>query len=215
MDIFDLAAQSIVDMDSARAEQLARQGLDEGIAPFDLMTKGFIPGIVKVGDLFERGKVFLPELVMGSEAMEKVSDILNEALSSDDRVKVGTALIATVVGDVHDIGKSIVVSIFQANGLEVHDLGRDVPTEKIVQRAVEIDADIIGTSALLTTTMQAQKDLEDLLRKEGLRDKFITVVGGAPITERWAKRIGADAYAENAIDGVNKVLALLKSKKEG
>lgn len=213
MEIFELAIKSIVDMDGTQAEKVARRGLNEGIPPFDLMTKGFIPGIVKVGELFERGKVFLPELVRSAEAMEKVSSIVNKAMSSDKKVKVGTAVIGTVKGDVHDIGKSIVISLFQANGLEVYDLGRDVPTHKFIEKAVEINADIIGSSALLTTTMQAQKEIEVILRKEGLKERFITVVGGAPVTERWARRIGADAYAENAIDGVNKVLRLLREKK--
>ncbi|ATW27646.1 cobalamin B12-binding domain-containing protein [Candidatus Formimonas warabiya] len=213
MEIFELAGKSIVDMDGAKAAEIAGKGLAEGIPPYDLMTKGFIPGIVKVGELFERGKIFLPELVRSSEAMEKVSGLMNASLSAGNAVKVGTAVIGTVKGDVHDIGKSIVVSLFQANGLAVCDLGRDVPTHKFIEKALEINADIIGTSALLTTTMQGQKELEDLLRKEGLREKFITVVGGAPITERWARRIGADAYAENAIDGVNKVLSLLEQRK--
>ncbi len=213
MEIFEQALKSIVDMDGAEAEAIARRGLADGLAPFELMTKGFIPGIVKVGELFERGKYFLPELVQGAEAMEKVSAIINQAISSDNKVKVGTAVIGTVKGDVHDIGKSIVVSLFQANGLEVYDLGRDIPTIKFIEKAVEINADIIGTSALLTTTMEAQRDLEDILKKEGLKERFITVVGGAPITERWARRIGADAYAESAIDGVNKVLDLLNMKK--
>lgn len=213
MQIFESAMKSITDMDKAKAEEIAVNALQQGIDPLELMTKGFIPGIVKVGELFERGKVFLPELVHGSGVMESVSAIVNRAITTDDQGKVGIAVIGTVKGDVHDIGKSIVVSLFQANGLTVHDLGRDISTNTFIEKALEVNADIIGTSALLTTTMQGQKQLEDALRKEGLRDKFITVVGGAPITERWAKRIGADIYAENAIDGVNKVLRLLQEKR--
>lgn len=214
MDIFEQAKNSIIDMEVLRAEEIVKNGLSAGIAPFDLMSKGFIPGIVKIGDLFERGKVFLPELVQGAEVMEKVSSLINRAISVNANTEVGVAVIGTVKGDVHDIGKSIVVSIFQANGLKVFDLGRDVSTLKFVEKAVELDADVIGTSALLTTTMQAQKDLEDILKKEGLKEKFITIVGGAPITERWARRIGADAYAENAIDGVNKVLRIISERKD-
>jgi len=213
MEVFELAIQSIVEMDKAKAEEIAKNALSQGIDPLELMNKGFIPGIVKVGDLFERGKIFLPELVHSSEVMEAVSAIVNKAISTDDKGKVGTAVIGTVKGDVHDIGKSIVVSLFQANGLTVYDLGRDVPTHAFIQKALEVNADIIGTSALLTTTMQGQKHLEDELKKEGLKERFITVVGGAPITERWARRIGADIYAENAIDGVNKVLNLLNRKR--
>ncbi len=213
MELFAAASQSIVDMDSAKAEEIARLGLQQGIDPLELMTQGFIPGIVQVGELFERGKVFLPELVIGAGVMEKVSCIVNDSIHVSGTSREGIAVIGTVKGDVHDIGKSIVVSLFKANGIEVYDIGRDVPTHKFIEKALEVKADIIGTSALLTTTMQGQKDLEDTLRKEGLRDQFVTVVGGAPITERWAKRIGADIYAENAIDGVNKVLRLLREKR--
>ena len=118
-------------------------------------------------------------------------------------------LIATVQGDVHDIGKCIVVSLMQANGFEVIDMGRDVANDKIIAKAVEMEVDIIGTSALLTTTMPRQKELEAALKKAGLRERFKTIVGGAPVTPRWATRIGADAYAEDAQDAVNKALSLL------
>ncbi|KUO50226.1 MAG: dimethylamine corrinoid protein 3 [Desulfitibacter sp. BRH_c19] len=212
MELYELAIRSIIDSNMDKAEEIVKNGLQENIDPLELMTKGFIPGIVKVGDLFERGKIFLPELVHSSQVMEKVSTLLNEQLSEVGSNKVGTAVIGTVKGDVHDIGKSIVVALFNANGFEVHDIGRDVPTIDFIEKALEVNADIIGTSALLTTTMQGQKDLEDTLRKEGLRERFITIVGGAPLTERWARRIGADAYAENAIDGVNKALKLVKAK---
>jgi len=119
-------------------------------------------------------------------------------------------LIATVEGDIHDIGKGIIVSLLRAHGLDVYDAGRDVSLEKIIEMAEAIEAQVIGTSALLTTTMGAQKELEEELRKRGLREKYKTVVGGAPVTERWAKRIGADAYAEDASDGVKKIFLLLK-----
>jgi trimethylamine corrinoid protein len=119
-----------------------------------------------------------------------------------------------VKGDVHDIGKCIVVSLFKANGFNVYDLGRDVPTEKIIEEALKHKVDIIGTSALLTTTMIHQKELEEALKKAGLRERFKTIVGGAPVTPRWATRIGADAYAEDAQDGVEKVKALLQIRKE-
>lgn len=118
-------------------------------------------------------------------------------------------LIATVKGDVHDIGKCIVVSLMQANGLSVHDLGRDVEIDTIIETALKVNAEIIGTSALLTTTMPQQKELEQALKSAGLRQRFKTIVGGAPVTPRWAARIGADAYAEDAQDGVVKVMELM------
>lgn len=213
LEFLELAHKSILDLDSEAAVQIAQEAIAQGVDPMELMTKGFVPGIVAVGDLFERGKLFLPELVIAARAMEKASNVVNKAFNGKDSSKVGVAVIGTVKGDNHDIGKSIVVSLFQANGLEVYDIGRDKPTHAFIEKALEVNADIIGTSALLTTTMQEQKKLEDELRRQGIRNRFITIVGGAPITERWAKRIGADAYAENAIDGVNKAIKLIQERK--
>ncbi|MFV0436422.1 MAG: B12-binding domain-containing protein [Desulfopila sp.] len=193
------------------AVALARQALDTGVDPVELMNQAFIPAINEVGDLFGRGQLFLPELILAAEVMKAVTDTVNEAISAISTVSKtkGTILIATVKGDVHDIGKCIVTALYQANGFTVHDIGRDVDTVKIVEEAVKHDVDIIGTSALLTTTMPCQKDLEDLLRAKGLRERFRTIVGGAPVTPRWAARIGADAYAEDAQDGVRKAQELL------
>jgi len=144
--------------------------------------------------------------------MKTVTDIVNNSLPSQETVKEkGSMVIATVKGDVHDIGKCIVVALLQANGYTVHDLGRDVDTDRIIEEAVRVDADIIGTSALLTTTMTRQKEIEQALKSAGLRDKFKTIVGGAPVTGRWAAKIGSDAYAEDAQDAVVKVKELLAS----
>ncbi len=206
----DAAALSIVEQDAEKAKQIAREAVEKGLDPLELISSGFTAGITRVGDLFDRGEMFLPELIGCSEIMKGVTVILNAAIPAGEQKAKAKVLIATVEGDVHDIGKGIVVSLFNANGFEVHDLGRDVPTIKIIEKAEEIGAQVIGTSALLTSTMEGQKKLEEMLRKEGLREKYKTIVGGAPVTERWAKRIGADAYAEDANDGVKKVFALLK-----
>lgn len=208
----DEAAKAIVEGDAEKAEEIARKALDKKLDPLELINQGFIAGIMKVGDLFDRGELFLPELMLCSEAMKAALNILNPTISADKKQAGGKIVIATVEGDIHDIGKGIVVSLFRAHGLEVYDLGRDVPTTKIIEKAEEVRADIIGTSALLTTTMEKQKHLEEALRREGLREKYKTIVGGAPVTERWAKKIGADAYAEDANDGVKKVFELLKAK---
>ena len=142
--------------------------------------------------------------------MQAVTDLINESLPAQDGKKEkGKLVIATVKGDVHDIGKCIVVSLMQANGFTVYDLGRDVDTDHIVEEAVRLDVQIIGTSALLTTTMARQKDLEHALKSAGVRDRFKTIVGGAPVTARWAAKIGADAYAEDAQEGVIKAKELL------
>ncbi|WP_022667833.1 cobalamin B12-binding domain-containing protein [Desulfospira joergensenii] len=209
--IIDDAGQSLVKGSKDGAIALAREILDKGIDPVTMMDEAFIPGINQVGELFGRGQLFLPELIMAADAMKAVTDVVNETISSQavQKEAKGKILIATVKGDVHDIGKCIVTSLFQANGFTVHDMGRDIDTEKILEEAVRLDVDIIGTSALLTTTMPKQKDLEELLKRKGLKDRFKTMVGGAPVTPRWATRIGADAYAEDAQDGVCKAEELL------
>jgi len=137
---------------------------------------------------------------------------MDEAMPEKQTGKKGTIVIATVKGDVHDIGKGIVISILRAHGLNVHDLGRDVKTDQVIEYAEKVDADIIGTSALLTTTMPKQKELEEDLKTAGLRSKFKTIVGGAPVTSRWAERIGSDAYAADAQDAVVKVTELLNAE---
>ena len=205
------ACECLVKGSKEEAVALAKQVIDGGGDPVELMNLAFIPAINEVGDLFGRGQLFLPELITAADAMKAVTDIVNETISKTSTVKTtkGTILIATVKGDVHDIGKCIVTSLLQANGFTVHDIGRDIDTAQIIEEAVKFNADIIGTSALLTTTMPCQKDLEDMLKSKGLREKFKTMVGGAPVTPRWATRIGADAYAEDAQDGVRKAEELL------
>jgi trimethylamine corrinoid protein len=205
----------IVAQNKEKVEELTKKIISEGGDPLELMNQAFIPGINKVGDLFGRGQLFLPELIQAADAMKVATDLVNDALGKDEaaeQAKKGSVIIATVKGDVHDIGKCIVVSLLKANGLEVHDLGRDVAVDTIIEKAIEVNADVIGTSALLTTTMNEQKVLEEALKSAGLRDRFITMVGGAPCTPRWAARIGADAYAEDAQDGVIKVKELISQK---
>jgi trimethylamine corrinoid protein len=208
--IFQEAFDAIVKGDADKATDVAKRGLDEGLDPLILMDKGFIPGINKVGDLFETGRLFLPALIYSATAMEKATQILNAAISSEQGSVSAKVLVGTVEGDVHDIGKTIVVALFKANGFEVLDLGRDVPTARFIDEAEKFGANIIGTSTLLTTTMVVQKELEQELKKAGLREKYKTIVGGAPVTQRWADRIGANAYAQDASDGVRKVKELLK-----
>ena len=209
--IIEEAKQLIIQQNKEEAAKLAQTVVSEGGSPIELLNEGFIPGINKVGDLFGRGELFLPELIKAADAMKTVTDIVNEAIADDPEKQESqaTVIIATVKGDVHDIGKAIVVSLMRANGFTVYDLGRDVQTDKIIEEAQKVNADIIGTSALLTTTMPKQRELEEALKSAGLRDRFKTVVGGAPVTPRWAARIGADAYANDAQDGVVKVKELL------
>jgi trimethylamine corrinoid protein len=206
-DIYQEAAQAIVSSDRAAAEEVATRALAEGIAPADIMQNGFVRGIQEVGELFESGELFLPELMMSADAMAGATEVTNAALEGGAAEAKGRIVIGTVQGDVHDIGKAIVIAYLKANGYEVTDLGRDVPAAAFIARAKEEHADVIGMSALLTTTMEEQRKVIRAITDEGLAYK--TVVGGAPCTQRWADQIGADAYAEDASDGVRKIDALL------
>ena len=197
-EIYETAIDAIVKGDAALAVEMAKKGLSEGIDPLELLNQGFIPGINKVGDLFDVGTLFIPELILSANAMQNAADIINAAIPENDRQVQGRFLIGTVEGDVHDIGKTIVVSLLKASGFEVKDLGRDVSTDRFIKEAEDFKADIIGTSSLLTTTMPAQQKLEEELKKAGLKERYKTMVGGAPVTQRWANKIGADAFAENA-----------------
>lgn len=205
------AAKSIIDADKAKAKELAKSAIAAGMDPLEVIDEGFSVGIAKVGDLFGRGELFLPELILSAEAMKVATDILSAALPQGAK-KRGKVVIGTAQGDIHDIGKSMVVSFLQANGFEVYDIGRDVETQKFIDKAQEVDADIIGMSALLTTTMSGQKTLIEELKKAGLRDRFKVMVGGAPATQRWADRIGADAYGVDAADAAEKAMKLLGGK---
>jgi trimethylamine corrinoid protein len=206
-DIYQEAAETIVNADRAGAEEVAKRALDSGIAPGDIMQNGFVKGIQEVGELFESGEVFLPELMMSADAMAGATEVTNAALEGEAAEVKGTIVIGTVQGDVHDIGKAIVIAYLKANGYDVTDLGRDVAADTFIAKAKETGADIIGMSALLTTTMEEQRKVIKAVKDEGLPYK--TVVGGAPCTQRWADQIGADAYAEDANDGVKKIDALL------
>ena len=205
------AIESIIEYNEGKALDVMNRAVADGCDPVEILSEGFSAGIREVGDLFGKGRVFLPELMLAAEVMQKISAIVDKevAAKGDTAEKKGTMILATVQGDVHDIGKGIVASLIKTQGIEIVDLGRDVSVDDIIAAAEKYDADIIGTSALLTTTLGEQKKLEEILRKKGLRDKYKTILGGAPATQRWADRIGADAYAEDAAEGVNKVLALL------
>ena len=207
-EFLNAAKKSIKDADKGKAQELAKQAIAEGMDPLEVINEGFRAGITEVGDLFGRGELFLPELILSAEAMKGATDILTSALPVGAKER-GKVVIGTAQGDIHDIGKSMVVSFLQANGFEVYDLGRDVEMQKFIDKAKEVDADIIGMSALLTTTMSMQKTLIQELKQTGLREKFKVMVGGAPATQRWADRIGADAYGVDAADAAKKATELL------
>lgn len=200
------ATQHIVDADEEAVEKLARDYLEDGFDPLEMIEKGLSEGIRKLGDLFDRGEVFLPHLIIASEAMTAAVKILEQAMPADQvGKKLAKVVIGTIEGDVHDIGKGIVATMLRVYGFEVIDLGRDVPIATFVEKAKEVGADVVGSSALMTTTMAGQKALEQALKDAGLRDNLITMLGGAATTEHWAAKIGANFWAESAGDTVMKL----------
>ncbi len=200
------AAESIIESDEEKALEILAKAEAEGIDVVELLSQGYSAGMRELGDQFGRGEIFLPELIFSTEVMKVVTEKIEAKMENADVSKRGVLVIGTVAGDVHDIGKGIVASLVKTNGIEVHDLGREVPAEVFVEKAIEYNADFVGSSALLTTTMTEQKKIEELLTKAGIRDKVKTMVGGAPVTKRWADKIGADAYCEDATDAVNMIL---------
>ena len=208
---FEKAAKTILDQDEEAAKEVAKNSLEDGMDPVEMINDGFAAGIRKMGDLFDRGEVFLPGLIIASDAMVAAVEILEEALPEDkQQQKLATIVIGTVEGDIHDIGKGIMVTMLRVHGYEVHDLGRDVPIEDFVKKAQEVNADVIGSSAMMTTTQIGQKKLEQALKNAGLRAKVKTMVGGAVATDHWAKRIGADFFGENPADTLDKLQQTLK-----
>ncbi|MHA1199726.1 MAG: corrinoid protein [Candidatus Heimdallarchaeaceae archaeon] len=195
----------------ALAEELAQKVINEKLNVNDAIDS-FSLAIREAGNLFEEGEFFLPELMRSAEAMKAAMVIFQPVLEEgqDDR-SLGKVVIGTIEGDIHDIGKTLVASIMSAEGFEVHDLGADVPVTAFIEKAVEIDADIICISALLTTTMVGQKKLIDQLKEKGIRDKFKVLIGGAPISKNWVDEIGADGSAENAVSAVKLAKKVLES----
>lgn len=202
--LFKDMAQSIIDGDSDISVELAQKSIEMGVPPLDAITKGFVIGVNYIGDQFGLGEAFLPELVMAGEAMKAAVAVLEPELLKlgEAREIMGKVILATVEGDIHEIGKTLVGTMLSASGFEVTDLGVDQPADKIIGKALEIDAQIIGLSALLTTTMVRQRELIEELDKENLRPRIKVMVGGAPITRDWATKIKADGTSEDAVGAV-------------
>jgi len=203
-ELFQKMTQSILDGDSDMAVALAKQAIEAGIDPLDAITYGFVLGVNQVGENFSSGQAFLPELVMAGEAMKAAVATLEPEMQKrgTTRQVLGKVVLATVEGDIHEIGKTLVGTMLSASGFQVYDLGVDVPSAKIIEKVKEVDADLVGLSALLTTTMVKQKEVIDELDKLGLRKRVKVMVGGAPITRDWVQKIEADGYSEDAIGAV-------------
>jgi len=211
-ELYKQMAQSILDGEEDVAAELAQKALDAGIDPLAAITEGYMPGVNEVGDSFACGQAFLPELVMAGEAMKAAIAVLEPAMkeAGTERKMLGKVVLATVEGDIHEIGKSLVGTMLTSSGFDVYDLGVDVSTADILAKAEEVGADIVGLSALLTTTMVKQKEVIDEITKRGMKVKVM--VGGAPVTKEWVHKIEADGYSEDAIGAVNVAKELMEIK---
>jgi Predicted cobalamin binding protein len=207
--------RSIIDGAPDTACALARQSVAAGTAPIDAINHGYVPGMHEVGEQFARGQMYLPDMMASAEAMRSAMAVLDPELRKlgTERSMAGVVVLGTTKGDIHEIGKILVGTLLTAHGFRVHDLGADVAGETFAAKAQEFNADIVGVSALLTTTMRNQKGVIEALEKTGLRAHVKVMVGGAPVTRRWADEIGADGYAADAMRAVVLAQELMQQKQ--
>jgi len=183
---------------------LTRQALSAGLEPMAIINQGLVPGMEVVGDKFQSGEYFLPHLIIAANAMQQAMEVLEPELKARQQAfeTAGTLVIGSVAGDIHEIGKSLVATMMSASGFQVYDLGVDVPTETFVAKVKETGADLLGLSALLTTTMTVQRQVIEALEEAGIREQVKVLIGGAPVSQKWAEAIGADGYAEDAVGAI-------------
>ncbi|MGD8208424.1 MAG: corrinoid protein [Desulfobacterales bacterium] len=213
--ILDNLANAVIAGKKDLARDNAQAAIDNKIDPLEALEQGISKGMLTVGEKFESGESYLPELIMAADVFNAAMEILKPAIEANqtDIKKSGTLLLATVKGDVHNLGKNIVATVMETHGFEVVDLGVDQPTLDIIDAAQANQADVIGLSAVMTTTMPYQKELIDTLQELKIREQFIVLVGGGPINQQWADEIGADGYGETAMDAVNIATQKINAKK--
>jgi trimethylamine corrinoid protein len=203
----------VLEGDKVKTAAAAERGLDANISPLAAIEKGMTPAIKEVGDRFGRMEMFLPEMVASAEAMEAGLEILEPHFEGDEGEKRGKVLIGTVQGDIHDIGKNIVIALLKVNSYEVIDIGRDIASTEFVDKAVDLGVDIIGLSGLLTTSMPMMRDVIQMLGDDGVRDQYKVIIGGGPTSQEYADEIGADGYGETAFSAVELCSQLIEEKK--
>ncbi len=200
--------RAILEYNVEEASKLAKKALDEGVKPLSIIEKELRPAMDIVGEKFETHEFFLPHLILCADAAKAVMDVLLSKVSKED-IMLGTIVIGTVEGDIHDIGKNLVSSYLRSSGFEVYDIGVGKKTQAFIEKAKEVKADIICASALMSATLPFQEDLIRTLRDSGLGGRFKVMIGGAPTTAEFAERIGADAWGDNASDAVKKAKKLV------
>ena len=202
--------KAVIEGNAPVVSRLVVQGLDQGLEAATILSEGLTPGMSTVGELFQKGEYFLPEMLYSAKAMAGGLKHLESIFSKSESNSLATVVIGTVKGDLHDIGKNIVGMIMKGAGFNVVDLGIDVPAERFVEVVSEKSADILALSALLSTTMPSMRDTIGVVAKSGIRDRVKILVGGAPVTSKFAREIGADGYAEDAPGAVTKAKKLLE-----
>lgn len=215
-EILEKLKEAVLNFDEELAEQTARGAIKKDIDPLKAVEQGLVKGLDIIGEKYENDIIFLPELMMAAKTFQSAMNILEPNIleKGQERVKKGIVVFGTVKGDIHKIGKDIVILLLQIAGYEVHDLGEDVDLFSFIENAKKVNADAIGLSALLTSTLSGQKDVIDALLQNGLRDRYIVMVGGGAVTPEWAETIGADLYAENAQIAVRKLTETMENKKK-
>jgi len=206
---FESLANAIIECDAGKADELTRKLVDEGAKPQEVINKGLISGMNVVGDRFKKGEMYVPEVMMAAKAMHAGMNIVKPMLTEEESSATGKVVLGTVAGDLHDIGKNLVGMMMESGGMEVIDVGIDVPPEKFAEAVKEHKPQVVGMSALLTTTMLAMKDTIEVLKEEGLRDSVKIMVGGAPVTQDFADEIGADGWAPDAASAKELALNLV------
>ncbi|MHA1607823.1 MAG: cobalamin B12-binding domain-containing protein [Candidatus Freyarchaeota archaeon] len=210
-DVFGRMVKAIVNLDPQGARLIAQEAVESGVPPMEAI-KAFSKGLEIVGELFERNEYFLADMIMAADAFKEAMDVLRPHIRGAGGGK-GRIVIGTVKDDVHDLGKNVVATLLAAEGYEVYDLGVDVPAEKFLEKVKEVNADILGLSALLTTTMERIREVIGKLEEEGLRGKVKVIVGGRPVTPEFAEEVGADGYGRDAIAALKVVKELLEGGK--
>jgi len=213
-EVFQRLRDAIVQLDIEGIRRIAQEALDKGIPAYEAVMEGMSKGMEIVGKKFEEGEFFLSDLIMAGETMKAGMEVLKPHLKAGQVKSMGRVVIGTVKGDIHDIGKNIVSTLLSSAGFEVHDLGVDVDVDRFVKAVQEFKAHILAMSALLTVTMPYMEEVIKAVEKAGIRSQLKIIVGGAPLSEDYAKRIGADAYAEDAVTGVEKCKKLMDEVKK-
>ncbi|SNS13341.1 5-methyltetrahydrofolate--homocysteine methyltransferase [Anaerovirgula multivorans] len=209
MSLYDQIAEVLQKGQVAEVQRLVKEALDQGLKSEGILNEGLLKGMMDIGDRWKRNEAFVPEVLIAARAMNGGMEVLEKALADEDVKPKGTVVMGTVKGDLHDIGKNLVVMMMKGAGYKVIDLGVDIPAEKFVEAAEAHQADVVCMSALLTTTMPYIKTVVDEFENKGVREKYAIMAGGAPVTEEYVKEVGGDFYTKDAVSAADKLAEII------